>query len=378
MKVLVQWMLKTPTDWIEIDSSQWASLPELKEPTGNQTGDNNTKPGWIHDLCIQGLSFGGFDHHALEDLNDGSGGVKVTAWNDDPDDYPDGEKYASLWTILPLAANPDFGGAINTRQSQVVYGQANVLARLGLPAINAVHRPWSEFVPPPESVTRHGIWVSDSLFDAHVSALTPRGWREWGEHLNPSELDASGRVKVQRDLGRYKKPLGTITYYQRDTDRATGVHAAQDSNRENALELSTAAVVGESVSTPKNATIIGWVFTTPSDEPNKSDWPDGTYNCQLDVSGANSNLYYGLVTTEGHFGRVNAGLTSDLETVGQAESEFNGAGLKLATASWNPSAGAAGDRFEVVVRIRNANTHSARSMSLELNTADSYADGPWT
>lgn len=383
MKVLVQWTLNTPEDWIEIDSSLWANLPKLKEPTGNQTGDNNTKSGWIYDLCIQGLLCGGNDHYAVEELGDGSGGVRVTVWNDDPVDYPEGEKYARVLTILPLAPDSALGGAINTRFSQVVYGQPVVLNRIPPPARNTIHRPWSEFAPPPDVVTRHGIWVSDGLSDKHFTAQSQRrrSWRDWGEHLDPSELDTNGRVKVQRNLGRWKKALGTITYFQRDTDRATGVHAT---THEDALETTTDTAATEQIVPAKDSDQLAWAFTTPVSEPNDADWPNGTYRCQLDVDSLGLDLNYGLLTvgeSVGHFANVNSGLTADNESVAQSEPAFSGGdgpGLKLATVSWNPGAGATGDRFECLVAIQNTNLHMQLQLTIQLNTADSYADGPWT
>ena len=37
---------------------------------------------------------------------------------------------------------------------------------------------WAAFVPPPEAITRHGIWMLDDLADALRSVPTP-GYREW-------------------------------------------------------------------------------------------------------------------------------------------------------------------------------------------------------
>lgn len=177
MRVLLQWTQRNPRDWVAIDSAAWAALPDLGVPAEGQVGGENDVPGWVHSLNCQGVSFVG-DHYAVEHLPDG---CRVTVWWDDLDSYPDGQWYARRWTFLPLAPDPRFGGAINTRQSQVVYAQPEAMALFDAagPVENTEYRPWGEFVLPPSLAVRHGIWVTDGLNLAHERAQSPHGWREW-------------------------------------------------------------------------------------------------------------------------------------------------------------------------------------------------------
>jgi len=187
------------------------------------------------------------------------------------------------------------------------------------------------------------------------------------------------KLKEQKLQGRYQRSEHTITYYQKNTNLLTGIHATNVANNEDAFEKTTAVSATESTTTEGNAPFVEWTFTTASDEPNIASWPSGTYRCQLNVTAAGAAKTYGLKTQSGaagHFARVDSTLTSELETVEQAESIFSGTGLKLATASWTPTAGAASDRFEVAVS--GTGTTKGQSITLTLNTTDSYADGPWT
>jgi hypothetical protein len=186
VKVLVQWTQGTPADWTEVDSGTWQTLPDRGLPAPAVLGGVDNNLGWVHRLNCQGVSFIG-DHYAVEDI---PGGCRVTAWWDDPDSYPDGQWYARVMTFLDPAPDERIGGAMNTRQSQVVYAQPDALATFAAAFLvtvadldtaveNCVFRPWTDFVPPPTSATRHGIWTSDELNRGHEQALSVRGWRDW-------------------------------------------------------------------------------------------------------------------------------------------------------------------------------------------------------
>lgn len=172
MKLLFQWTLRNPTDWREIDSSAFAALPRRAEPNPGQTGDNNTQLGWLHALNVQGILFAGCDHYHVSEAGEA---VVVTVWNDDPVDFPPGTRHARVWTFLPPAPDPLFGGQVNTRQSQVVHTE-NQLAFLPA-AQNTTVLPWAVFAPPANPI--HGIWVSDAKEDEHRAVRSARGWREW-------------------------------------------------------------------------------------------------------------------------------------------------------------------------------------------------------
>lgn len=385
MKVLYQWALKDPQDWQQIDAKDFATLP--KKPIPIQLGGQNNQLGWLADLMVQGVRFNGYDHIAVEKvIIQNEEAVKVTCWNDDPQDYPIGQRQARVWTFLPLVPDAKLGGAINTRQSQIIYAEGERYVKLiSNPPENTTIKLWFEFVPPPDSITRHGVWLTDQKWQEHLDTRIEWSWRHWVDHLLDSETEIETEyrhnsqlvmlptprrmLKVQRDMGRWKKAEGTITYYQRDTDRPTGVYT---DDHEDALELTTATAVSESITVDNG--VGNFVFTSPTNEPNSADWPSGTYRCQLDCTAASTGVGYGLLVT-GRFARVDSALTSELQSTEQLEGQFTGTGLKLATKSWNPSAGADTDRF--ACRVRALGDSHGDAITLELNTADSYADGPW-
>ena len=129
MKVLLQWTTRNPSDWVEIDSASWVGLPKRPEPVGGEEIDNTF--GWVFGLNIQGVEFAA-DHYAVEDLPDGT--TKVTIWNDDSVDHPDGEKYAREWVFSTCRPSKKCGGAYNTAQLQTFYGQSVVMSRTTQPA----------------------------------------------------------------------------------------------------------------------------------------------------------------------------------------------------------------------------------------------------
>lgn len=189
-KIYVQWSRLIARDWEELDSSEYGKSLEKPVPVGGETLDD--QEGWVSQLNCQGVQFIGYDHYAVESLP--GGGCKVTAWRDDPDDP--GPKYAREFTFLPLAPDPNIGGKYNTRQSQVVYGDAAILAYYASigPVENTVVRPLADFVPPPSTLTRHGITLPDALHLAHEQAASPHGWREWTEGV-PAQFIIGGEVR---------------------------------------------------------------------------------------------------------------------------------------------------------------------------------------
>ena len=374
MKILLQWARLDATDWIPLDleivPTAWRNLPTRSEPTSGQLGGTNNVLGWVNNLLCQGVRFNGADHYAVERVTVNlEPGVRVSIWNDDPADWPVGERHARVWTLLPLAADPNLGGAINTRQTQVLYAEGPRFTRT--PPQNTTVLPWVDFVPPATAITRHGVQLTDAKYAEHLAAQTEWGWRHWTDHLLDSEVvtlvDGRRELKTQRDLGRWSKAQGTITYYQRDTDRAVGWVAA---THEDALELTTAAAVSETV-TPGASNIDSWTFATPANEPNNADWPLGDYRVQLDVTAASDGLSYAPLKC----GRVAADLATFLEDFG-ARTDQSGTGLKLFTyATQNPTAGALDNRWGI--QLHTLGDSHGDAMTLRLNLADAFADGPW-
>jgi hypothetical protein len=180
VKVLVQWTLAEPGDWEEIEVtrlSHWRGLPRKPEPAGGEPIDNER--GWLYGINVQGVLLHGMDHYSVRPLPGGS--VEVTRWNDDPEDWPGGTRYAQVWTFHAL--RPDQHGNLNTHQELVVYAEDQAMrdhwaqARTTGGAVEV--RPWSDFVVPDARDTIHGVWMSDELDAAHQARQSVRGWREW-------------------------------------------------------------------------------------------------------------------------------------------------------------------------------------------------------
>lgn len=175
MRVGVQWSLDVPTDWqwVEVTKRRprWASLPKKPLPRGAAVDD---QPGWVCALLCQGIVMRGFDHYAVEPVADPEWGegLRFTLWQDGPD-FTDGERSAVVWELFDPAPDAAIGGRVNTRQQVCVYAEPD--SDVLIPD----RRPWSDFTPPPEAVTRHGAWMSADLFLAHHNAAPWRGWREW-------------------------------------------------------------------------------------------------------------------------------------------------------------------------------------------------------
>jgi len=365
----VQWGRAQASDWELFNTADWHQLPGRGVP-GHADGLDGNK-GWICALNLYGVIFSG-DHYAIEELpNDG---VRVYCWNDDPDDQDASLFVARVVDLYPLQADPAMGGAINTKFSQTIYAGSGL--SIGGQQ-NTVVKPWDQFAPPSPSIRRHGIWLPDALYEEHNQAQTIHGWREWTAGV-PAEDIVNGRVKPQRPEGRYITPDGTRTYYASDTDLDNGIHAADEEK----AYLTTTGTAQEVTSKQlDDSGEEAFSFVTPAGEPASAAWPTGNYRAQLDCTSFHADGEFGVLnlgTAVGHFGRVNSAITSDLETKQQTESAFILTGLKLATTgsvSW--SSGAASDRFEVLVAGRRTTGHSSVYLTLELNEADDYADGPW-
>ncbi len=388
MKVCYQPTLAEPGDRVEIDSADWHRVPKRPQPVGGEVIDDRS--GYCTEVCIQGMSSTG-DHHVVKDLPNGE--CELTSWTDDleddpghplarDDDPPEHWFHAHVIRFRPLAPDLRFGGAINTHIDRVCYGGKRFLeewAKNG-PYQDIIFRPWSEFVPPTEDVA-HGIWMPDELEGLHVAARSLSGWRDWGEHLDSSELDAGGRVLSQHVQGRMSPPRGTLTQFQRDTARTTSAHVVGGAPNENTMEAT--AGTGEtqmSANMSSGADILAYVFSSDSSFPNVADWPNGLYECQLDVTNFDTNISCGLLTlggSVGHFANVDSGLTADNETWQQTQGAFTVAGLNLASQTIDPASGAAGDRFEcLIAAARSAGCHGNRTMTLQF-TSDAFCRGPW-
>ena len=193
MIVLVQWSLTTPQDWVSIDvtptgpgARRWRDLAKKAEPTGGEVIDN--QPGWIFDVCIQGWCLRGADHIAVEPFS--GGGLRVYRWFDDladaETDYRHGQViefrpgYVDRTMTLPNGSTVRHRGPDQrmTQYAEDMTGHAP-FAPAECGGLAVPYRPWSEWVNPPELLTRHGIWLSSSLLSAHLAARRSVNWREW-------------------------------------------------------------------------------------------------------------------------------------------------------------------------------------------------------
>ncbi len=375
MKVLLQWATDGPTDWLEIDSSNWRGIPKKNDPVGGEV--INGKPGWINRVCVQGVEFTA-DHYAVEDLPEL--GCKVYTWNDDPIDYLEGYKNALVCEFLYLDYDPQMGGAINTRQTITYYVQDEVRKLMPSEIYNSEIKSLVEFKKPLEEITRHGISLPDALYQRHESNRRIAGWREWIEGIHSSELDENGCIKPQRPQGRYVIPDGTRTYFHNNVLVATSLHSV-NADRENQLGLTAAGASSETSSNIGGASDMeAFVATTPANEPDHTTWPEGVYRYQIDCTSVGANITYGLLDlggSNGHFARVNSTLTTEVDSNQQGSAAFAGNGLKLAAYTGTWSGTVQTDRFEILIAAIRPASHGNQSITLQLGEADDFADGPW-
>ncbi len=373
MKVLIQWAKDVAEDWTEIDSSDWSSLPKKQNPIGEESLDN--KPGWINRICVQGVEFTA-DHYAIEEIGEA---IRVCSWTDN-----ETPKHAEIFEFYPLAPDPELGGAINTKQYTYYFIEKDALHLISTGIKNTLNDVWENFIKPPKDLVRHGKLIPGGLYDEHENIRTLRGWREWTEGLLEEEIE-DGKLREQRKIGRYNKPDGTRTYFQ-DITTVAGVHNGSiTAGMDTLLTLTPAgsnSLAGDQMGGGTDA--LYYAFTTPANEPDSDDWPDGVYRCQIDVTAIGANLTYGVNTqggSAGHFARVDSGLTTDSETKTQVEGSFLGSagtGLKLATTgSTTWTAGNASDRFEVLWAVMRPANHGNQRITIQVGVTDSFVDGPW-
>ncbi len=383
MKLYVQWAQRHPNDYDVVDSEEWTSLERLPNPR-ERTPIRSDDAGWVFAINIQGTVFVGYDHYAVEN---GGQSSRVTAWTDT---HAVGMNRARVFEFFPIQPDPHLGGSYNTRASQTVYAQPEVMRELTKdgpvwcgngPETAVVYRPWSEFMSPPVGTVRHGKWVQDSLVSPHDDARTEHSWREWTDGV-PRKWVRDREVVPGRLMGAYAVPEGTHTFGLRDTDQASGVHATSNSAFENQMTRDAfGAGETESENLGGGASEPTHLWTTLGSEPNEGTWPIGDYRCQLDASTVGAAVTFGLRTAgavTGHFARVNAGLTTDVDTNPQTEGLFGSpAGDKLATTgsvTWGGST--ASDRFECLLAAARPADHGNQPLEMRYD-ASSWADGPW-
>ena len=396
MKTLVQSSLKTAADYLEIDSSEWGTLPKKRVPRGGETIDD--VPGWINLVNVMGMKWGGYDHYYVKDFPEselGEGAIKVTVWNDDPEDWL-GMEHAAVWTINRLMPDPKEGGAYNTRMSCVRYcteAWYQKATRVQFPdktwgnirLMNTIFLPWEQFVPPTANVL-HGIWLPNELLMDHENAMKRHGWREWTAGLPTEEIDqVRGCLRDQRAVGRYIRPDGTITFFQTNTNLAVGGHAADFEKEGNTTDPSSTFTLQATIATQSKEAAVVW--TSQSGQPNVADWSSGNYRCRIDCSSLGADTIYGCLNLsgganealDGHLTVLQSDLSTHRENFAQVEPAFTVVGLQTATTGTvDPGAGAAADRFECCISAFNSNHHNAQTIDVDGGLSDNFMDGPFT
>jgi hypothetical protein len=344
---------RAPADWVEVDLFAGDRLPQGR---------------YVNALAYQGLIWEGFD--TLSAWVEGSDLV-VWAACDDLADWS-GERWAKVIRIPPLSADPNFGGALNTRATVTTYAEgasATLLTNAGTAVL-----PFAD-LPTPQGDIMSGIWLANAEYAAHKAARRLPSWRLWTDGVDPTQVGPSG-VIPQRPQGRYNVPTGTRTYYQTLTPSAAALHGADFE----LIAVRDVPAIGQTLTlsvSPNETEVVAWYTEAP--EPGRVDWPNGDYRAQFDVIAIGVDLIFGvrdIGTALGHFGRVDAALAEDKETHEQAEAAFSGAGLKLATYTGGFLDGLDTDRLEVLVAADRVVGHGSQDLTLSLD-ADAFIDAPY-
>lgn len=371
-RLCIQWTQDSPNDWDEIPFADWSKQPDGGVPVDAWTPSQAKK--WPHAICMFGTVFRNYDHLAVVPLSgnglDTGPFVRIVGWNDDPDDFPIGHRYAFEMDFWHIQADPRLGNGLNTKAVSRVYVEPIAALRFQRPVQNRTVFPWTDFVPPPAELTRHGIWEPDTLYDDHNLARHNPSWREWG-------LD--GIVPSQREAGKWARPKGTKTTFLTNAASANGAHSASD-------ELATQATAGSgtaSESTGAGADEMSFLWTSPTNFPNEATWPTGDYRLQVDATTVDTTLTFAMAsigTSTGHLGRVNSAAASHLGSQHeQIEADFGAPpAIKLATTgSITPLGVDATHRAEWLIAQASGAGHGNEALTITMGS-DSFADGPWT
>lgn len=197
MKVLVQWATNPPSGWAEVDSENWAILPKKPEPPADRKpiydGDGKVigfadtdviiddQLGWIHRVCVQGISFLG-DHIAIVNR---SSFVEVIVWNNDPDDRRKQEFTADVWRLYPDVVERIYRERNETYRFYGFLQERNLFLGSALPRPDDMTsggktevEAYRNFIAPDESLVRHSIWLLDSLV-TELNKVSIPGWKDW-------------------------------------------------------------------------------------------------------------------------------------------------------------------------------------------------------
>lgn len=185
MKIFVQHATNPKSEPQQFDSSDWKNLPKKADPTGHDAVINSAK-GWIQSISCMGKTFKA-DHYAIAENPPGYpvGTIKITFWNDsDPDED---ERHAGIWYMQKMKLEK-----INGRQKwcpnlwEERFYSEGMIQKLTddgtLPIycgtrLVKIHK-FSDFVKPPEDVTRHGVLIDEALYEEYEKEKD-HSYREW-------------------------------------------------------------------------------------------------------------------------------------------------------------------------------------------------------
>lgn len=325
--------------------------------------------------AYQGWIFEGYDRGLIWREGDD---LLVAALCDDPADW-DGHRWGRLVRFPPLSPDPAMGGAVNVRASQVLFAEGDSVARLQVLGPVQSFDDLAPLIPSDVDVELVGIWLTDASYLEHKGARRVPSWREWTHGVDPSLLDATGRVRPQRSIGRYLKPKGTRTYFLRNIAAPSSTHAADIENA--MIRDLPGSGEQESVSVGGQASEV-FLFTTEAPEPGLLTWDPGEYRVQLDIPAAGVDVAFGPLNIDtgiGHFGRVGAVPDTDIETHQPAQGPASGAGLHLFVynGSWTVPAAQQSDRYEVLIAAQRISGHGNQEIFIRYSV-DCFADGPWS
>jgi len=116
--------------------------------------------------------------------------------------------------------------------------------------------------------------------------------------------------------------------------------------------------------------VIEVLWTTPTSEPNVADWPSGNYRGSVEISGIGAEQSFKIQLV-----RINSACVIQ-ETLGTSGS-FSTTGPHLFSVNIDPSAGAAGDRYQMRLLGSRGASHGNQTCTIVVNDVDTFMDGPW-
>lgn len=176
------------------------------------------------------------------------------------------------------------------------------------------------------------------------------------------------------------------SYFLRDTTQANTAHAASTHDDLGLETAAGASVTGLSEILLGATDEITHQWTTPSNEPNSAAWPTGLYRIVVNISAIGDDVTGGALNlggSTGHLARMNSGASADQESNQQSESAWGSTGVLPGSFNGSWTAGAAGDRFEVLICAIRTLNHGNQVIQIDVNDplasagAGGIADGPW-